>query len=246
MQEKCDSYPSISLIIPAYNEEERLPILLDTVDEARKKYEGKVEVIVSDNSSTDRTSEIAKERGRRLVTVEKRCIAAARNGGAAIAEGEIIAFIDADSKIHSETFNAIAEKMVEGKTVYGASGVRLDRMSLGIAAAHMVMIPLVWITGMDTGVVFSRREDFEAIGGYDEEIRFAEDVDIHLRMKKHGKKTKRKLCRLKGVKAWTSTRKFDRFGDWHYVLMIIKMFFWVIFSKKSMEKFADRYWYYER
>jgi len=28
--------------------------------------------------------------------------------------------------------------------------------------------------------------------------------------------------------------------------MIIKMFFWVIFSKKSMEKFADRYWYYER
>jgi hypothetical protein len=59
--------PRYSLIIPAYNEERLLPRLLDSLDIARASYgdRGAVEVIVADNGSTDRTAEIAADRGCR-------------------------------------------------------------------------------------------------------------------------------------------------------------------------------------
>ena len=69
--------PHISLIIPAYNEAELLPRLLDSVDTARAAYGGTVEVIVADNASTDETAEIALQRGCRVARVEKRSIACA-------------------------------------------------------------------------------------------------------------------------------------------------------------------------
>jgi 4,4'-diaponeurosporenoate glycosyltransferase len=62
----------VSLVIPARNEASLLPRLLDTVDTARARYQagpGAVEVIVADNGSTDRTAEIARNRGCRVVDV---------------------------------------------------------------------------------------------------------------------------------------------------------------------------------
>ncbi len=100
-----------SLIIPARNEEDYLPRLLDTVDEARARYAGgpeAVEVIVADNVSTDGTAKIARERGCRVARVEKRVIAAVRNGGTTVARGQVLAFVDADMRIHPDTFKAIA------------------------------------------------------------------------------------------------------------------------------------------
>ncbi|MFB3110649.1 MAG: glycosyltransferase family 2 protein, partial [Gemmatimonadales bacterium] len=106
--------PRFSLIIPAYNEEAYLPRLLDTVGIARAAYRDgpdAIEVIVADNGSTDATAEIARASGCRVVSVAKRVIAAARNGGAAVARGALLAFTDADMRIHPETFNAIDEAM---------------------------------------------------------------------------------------------------------------------------------------
>ena len=102
--------PRISLIIPARNESLWLPSLLDSVDVATARYcrgPGAVEVIVADNVSTDETAEIARSRGCRVVSVEKRVIGAVRNGGARAAAGEIFAFVDADSRIHPATFDVI-------------------------------------------------------------------------------------------------------------------------------------------
>ena len=71
-----------SLIIPAYNEETVLPALLDTIDIARDRFHGgpdAIEVIVSDNTSTDTTASIARSRNCTVVQEEKRIIAAVRN-----------------------------------------------------------------------------------------------------------------------------------------------------------------------
>jgi hypothetical protein len=92
-----------SVVIPARNEETLLPRLLDTVEAARRAYRGgaeRVEVIVADNVSTDGTVEVARARGTRVVSVEKRVIGAVRNGGARDARGEILVFVDADIRIH--------------------------------------------------------------------------------------------------------------------------------------------------
>ena len=78
-----------SLIIPAHNEQDYLPALLDTVEIARLHYKGGsnlIEVIVVNNASIDRTAEIASARGCLLVHEEKRVIAAVRNAGAAVSQ----------------------------------------------------------------------------------------------------------------------------------------------------------------
>lgn len=238
-----------SLVVPAYNEEYFLPRLLDSVDRARANYvngPGAIEVIVADNNSTDRTAEVARERGCRVVPVEKRCIAAARNGGAVMASGEILCFIDADSQIHPDTFNVIRQEFVPEKYVAGATGVTMERMSLGIFFAYCMMVPMVWVMNMDTGVVFCRRNDFEAIGGYNEERLFAEDVQFLVNMKRLGRPRGQRLARLTKAKAVASTRKFDLHGDWHYVGMLLKAPFLVSMFKGKLDAFAREYWYNER
>lgn len=237
--------PGISLVIPAHNEAAYLPSLLDSVHEARQRYLGdeEIEVVVVDNCSTDETAEIATERGCRVVREEKRVIAAVRNRGAREARGAVLAFTDADAIIHPEVFNAIDRALATGRYVAGATGVKLERVSPGIAAAYMLMVPMVWVTGMDTGVVFCRREDFLAIGGYNENRRFGEDVQFLLEMKRLGRPRGQRLARITSFKSVSSTRKFDKYGDWHYVAMLIRFGYWYLFAPKRMDEFARDYWY---
>jgi len=240
--------PRISLVIPAYNEEKLLPGLLRSVEVAQSKYQTtgrEIEVIVADNSSTDRTAILAAERGCRVAPVAQRCIAAARNAGARVARGEFLAFVDADSQIHPDTFLAIDEALCSERVIAGSSGVTLERWSAGIALAYAMMLPFVWITGFDTGVVFCRRSDFEAIGGYDEKRRIAEDVAFLQALRRLGRKRRQGLVRVTRIKALASTRKFDEFGDWHYF-----KFFGLagayLLGLKHVDEIIDRYWYRPR
>lgn len=132
----------ISLIIPAYHESKLLPRLLDTVDVARDRFSGgrdAIEVVVADNASTDSTAAIASARGCRVTPVQKRLIAAARNGGARAAEGEILCFVDADMQIHPETFNAICRALEGDKIVAGSTGGRL-----AILLATPILLDSAW------------------------------------------------------------------------------------------------------
>jgi glycosyltransferase involved in cell wall biosynthesis len=234
----------VSLVIPAYNEAEYLPRLLDSVEEARRRFRAGadgVEVIVADNGSTDSTSTIASVRGCRVVHVGKRAIAAARNGGARAARGELIAFVDADSALHPETFNEIERALGDGRAVGGATGVRLERLSPGIAVTYLLMVIMVWATGMDTGVVFCRRADFEAIGGYNERLLFGEDVCLLVALGRLGRPRGQKLIRLRSIKALGSTRKFDERGDWHYFGLLGRATLWLF--NRRFDRFVRSYWY---
>jgi len=228
-----------SLIIPAYNEERLLPRLLDSVEVARAAYAkaDAIEIIVADNMSTDRTLEIARIRGCRVASVEKRVIAAARNGGARVAQGEIVAFIDADSQVHPQTFVEIDRALATGRCVGGATGVRMERWSLGIAVTYAMIIPMVLLTGMDAGVAFCRKQDFDALGGYDESLLLAEDVAFLWALRKLGKQLGQRLMRVTRAKAIASTRKFDEFGEWHYFRFAGE------YLRYGKTKFADKYWY---
>src|SRR2546423_3339421 len=170
-----------SVIIPAYNEEQYLPRLLKSIELARSNYSGgrgEIEVIVADNDSSDATAEIAREHGARAVHVEKRPIAAARNGGERASRGEILCFIDADSAIHPQTFDAIDRAMGSGRYIWGVTGATMERMSLPLFITYWLFMPMVLLTGLDTGLSFCRREEFEAGGGfagtriYAEELKF--------------------------------------------------------------------------
>ncbi len=239
--------PRFSLVVPAFNEESYLPLLLDSVDAARAAYTcgpSAVEVVVADNASTDRTAEAASSRGCRVVRVGKRAIGAARNAGARSALGSVLTFVDADSRIHPDTFTAIEEALATGRSVGGATGVTMERWSFGIALTYGLFLPMVWITGMDTGVVFCRREDFEAVGGYNEERLLAEDVDFLWRLKRFGRARRQRLVRLTCAKAVTSARKFDDHGDWHYFAMLARLCPALLRGRTGFEELALRYWYH--
>jgi glycosyltransferase involved in cell wall biosynthesis len=235
--------PRFSLIIPAYNEEGLLPRLLDSIDVARSTYgvSDAIEIIVADNLSTDHTAQIASARGCRVVTVEKRVIAAVRNGGARAARGAIVAFIDADSQVHPQTFIEIDRALASGRFVGGATGVRLERWSLGIAVTYAVMMLFVLLTGMDTGVVFCRKQDFDAVGGYDESRPVAEDIAFLWALRRLGKTRGQRLTRVTSARAITSMRKFDEFGDWHYFGLMVEGVSHL--RRRGGTAFTDRYWY---
>jgi len=238
-----------TLVIPAHNEEALLPRLLDTVDVARARYSfgpDAIEVIVADNASTDRTAEIAAARGCRVVSVAKRAIAAARNGGAAQASSTILAFIDADSQIHPETFNGIERALADNRIVGGATGVTMERWSLALVATYAAIIPLVLMTGMDAGVVFCRRSDFLELGGYNERLLVAEDVAFLWALKRLGRSRRQRLTRLRSIKAVASTTKFDRHGDWHYFRDFTRMALGRLRNPNAADEFIQRYWYNDR
>ena len=165
-------------------------------------------------------------------------IAAARNGGAAIARGDILCFTDADGQIHPRTFEAIESALATGRVVGGATGVTSERWSPGIVVTWAILLPLVWITGFDTGVVFCRRQDFETIGGYDESIRFAEDLKFLVALRRLGRKRGQRLARVTSAKAIASARKFDERGDWHYFSLLASLL-----RRSTRTEWVDRYWY---
>jgi glycosyltransferase involved in cell wall biosynthesis len=237
-----------SLIIPAYNEEDYLSTLLDTVDAARAAYHGgaeAIEVIVADNASTDRTAAIAEARGCRVARVEKRVIGAARNGGARLARGEILCFVDADMRIHPQTFNEIDRALTNRRVAAGTTGALPDRWSPGITITVALLAPLAALLRIDTGVVFCRRADFENIGGYREDRLFAEDVALLAALWKRALPSGQYLTRIPRARAVASTRKFDKHGDWHFFRLPWHVFIG-LWREPATQRWARRYWYEDR
>jgi glycosyltransferase involved in cell wall biosynthesis len=239
--------PRISVVIPVFNEERYLPRLLASVDAARARYRAgfdAVEVVVADNGSTDATARIARERGCVVTSATPRIIAAVRNAGARAARGELLAFVDADARIHPETFNAIDDFLADPRHVVGASGATPERRSAGIRAIWLIWLMLSRLMRVDTGVVCCRRADWEAIGGFRERWRFAEDLWFLQDLKRLGRSRGQRFGWLRGAKSVFSTRKFDEHGEWHYVLLVLLKFpVWLVFSRGSISRYVERYWY---
>jgi glycosyltransferase involved in cell wall biosynthesis len=236
-----------SVIIPAYNEEKFLPRLLESINVAASNYSSgcdQIEVVVADNDSTDRTAEVASQHGARVVHVAKRRIAAARNGGARAASGEILCFIDADSAVHPQTFNEIERVMNTQRYVWGVTGAVPERNSVGPLITHYMFMPMVWLTGLDIGLSFCRSEDWHAVGGYDETRLYAEDVLFPWALRRLGRTRGQRMIRVPRVKALSSARKFDQFGEWHYFSIMMRQIFKSLVTWNwNDEKLAERYWY---
>jgi len=238
--------PALSLVVPAYNEADYLPALLASVAIARMRgSRGPVEVIVADNASTDATARVAADAGCRVVHVARRSIAAARNGGAREARAQRIAFVDADSILHPDTFDALHAALDRRDVCICATGVTMSRVSAGIRVSTLAIDAVNHLRAIDTGVVCLRRPDFDAVGGYDERRRFGEDLGFMLAVKRLGRRRGQRFVRLGAVRAITSSRKFDRFGDWHYLGVLLKAGVWLT-DRESLDRFVQQYWYEDR
>src|SRR5690348_17354762 len=104
----------ISFIVPAHNEELLIGRCLTSIHESARASAVEYEVIVVDDASTDRTAEVARESGARLISVSLRQIAAVRNAGAREARGELFVFVDADTWINPAVVRDILAAVAGG------------------------------------------------------------------------------------------------------------------------------------
>jgi glycosyltransferase involved in cell wall biosynthesis len=213
--------PRFSIIVPAHNEEALLPRGLDAIDRAITSAGLSAglsaEVVVVANRCTDRTEAIAEAAGAVVVRDEHRNIAATRNSGVAASTGEIVVTIDADTIMHPNALLEVDRLASTGRYIGGGCRFVLERNSLGLAVTTFAVTLATTLTRTGGVMYWCSREDFDAIGGFDEARRVGEDLDFAYRLRRHGRATKRRFRNLRDVPAIVSVRKFDTFGDWHYL-----------------------------
>ena len=180
--------PVVSIIIPAHDEEALLGATLDALAAALAGLDVPGEIVVVDDASTDRTAEIARRAGARVVAVDVRPIAAARNAGARAARGSLLVFVDADTIVPPAVLRGAVDAMRAGAVGGGAgavadaasppSVVRITRWALWI------MRIAKWAAGC---FLFARRDAFERAGGFDERYFASEEIHMSRALKKHGR-----------------------------------------------------------
>jgi glycosyltransferase involved in cell wall biosynthesis len=205
-----------SIVIPARNESALIGGCLDSVAEASRPYAGQVETIVVLNRCTDSTEGIALAHGARIVRDDSRNLARIRNAGARHATGEILVTVDADSRMTPNMLQEIDAKLSSGRFIGGGVPIRPERTSLGIFLTGLALF--AFLPGLSAGLFWCYRRDFEAIGGFDERWAIAEDVDFAKRLRRHGSLTGKRFGTLWRTHITTSCRKFDRYGDWYFLL----------------------------
>lgn len=210
--------PRFSVIVPAFNEEAYLPRSLAAIRRAAEVLGEPIEIIVGDNNSTDGTARVAEEFGARVVPVEKRCIAAVRNGAAAAATGHYLVFCDADNEVMEDLLVEINRVMERG--VYVGGGVLnapYERRSLGLNLTQFVITANLRLCRVSMFLFYMPAKTFHEIGGFDESRLANEDMEFALRLKRYGKARGLKFCNLKRSGVVLSARKFDEYGDWAVV-----------------------------
>lgn len=177
----------ISFIVPAHNEQASLGRTLEAIHNAARAVGQPYEIIVVNDGSTDATSEIAAQNNARVVSVNHRQIAATRNSGARVAQGEQLFFVDADTILNPHAAASALRAMDKG-AVGGGAPTRFDAAAL---YAHLLLLwfgLLMRLPGIAGGAfMFCTRKAFVATGGFDEKLFGAEDAAMCWELKRQGR-----------------------------------------------------------
>jgi lipopolysaccharide/colanic/teichoic acid biosynthesis glycosyltransferase/GT2 family glycosyltransferase len=187
-------YPHVTVIVPAYNAAGTLSSCLAAL--ASQVYpRSAYEVIVVDDGSTDATAAIAHDAGVSVITQPNAGPAAARNRGAAAAQGELLLFTDADCAPVPGWISALVAPFSD-PSVAGAKGAYLTRQrgvvprftQLEYQERYDRMAGRETIDFIDTYSAAYRREVFLANSGFDSVFPTAsvEDQELSFRLAEKG------------------------------------------------------------
>lgn len=233
----------ISLIIPAYNEEQYIgPCLESVLKHASGTFK---EIVVVDNASTDRTFEIASQYdGVRVIREARKGLTHARQVGLESTTSALVAYIDADCRMDNQWF-ATAEShfakyphtvSLTGPVWYYDGARALQWL---VIALEWVSLPIAYhLAGylVIGGNFIAQRAALEQIGGFDRDIAFfGEDADIARRLSAVGPTYLRMHFAIA-----TSMRRFQHDGVIRTALNYTFNFISHVFFKKSFtESYTD-------
>jgi glycosyltransferase involved in cell wall biosynthesis len=177
----------LSFIIPAHDEESEIAATIRGVRDAASAAGVDYEIIVVDDGSADRTGAVAASAGAQVLRTESRQIAAARNAGAAAARGDILVFVDADTRVHAAVVRAVVETIHNG-AVGGGVSVRFDEPTPAwVKVAAPAFAWLMRHARVAYGCfLFCTRRGFDAAGGFDERLFASEEVALSLALRRQG------------------------------------------------------------
>ena len=198
----------LSIIIPTFNEEEYLPVLLESI---KKQSFTDYEIIVADANSTDKTVEIAKEYG--CVIVKGGMPAVGRNNGAKVAKGKYLLFLDSDLKLTDDYLrDALYEFRMEHLGIAITQMKPLskkseDKLLHDFANLFMKSVENIKPHGAGCYGIIVEKELHDQCGGFNEELDFGEDSEYITRL---GRKKRFKV--LRKAKIGVSTRRLEEEG----------------------------------
>ncbi len=198
----------LSIIIPTYNEEEYLPVLLDSI---KSQSFDDYEIIVADANSTDKTREVAESYG--CTVVDGGLPAVGRNNGAKIAKGEYLLFLDSDLELTEDYLrNALYEFRMERLGIAITQMTPMsnkieDKIFHDFANYFMISVEKIKPHGAGCYGIIARKELHDRCNGFDEDLTFGEDTDYIERLAKI-----EPFKVLRNAKIGVSTRRLEEEG----------------------------------
>jgi len=226
---------SLSIVIPAHNEEAALPETLATLRTAIDRI-GKrpVEVVVVDNASDDQTSEIAAGWGAVVVHEPAQSIARARNRGASESNGDFLVFIDADLQMPAHLLTRIVSEMEDPACWGGGCEIRYQPSS-------RILQSYLWfwrvlgrvMHAVQGSAQFITKDAFAAVGGYDESLWMGEDVDFFWRMRRAAKQAGGSVLELRDAGVVGSSRRFDTWPVHRVLFYTNPLVIWLLQHRRA-------------
>ncbi len=239
--------PDVSIIIPAFNEEKLLADSLRAVKAAATSAFDAAglawELVVCDNNSTDRTAEIARTEGARVVFEPVNQIGRARNTGASVARGHWLLFIDADSQPSRELLADAAALTRRSDVLLAGAAVTLDEAPLAFRIACGLWNTVSRLRRLVAGsFILVRAAAFREVGGFDLKFYAGEEIDLALRLQKTvGRRDRQRTVILHRHPLQTSARKLHLYRKGEMGRFLLKSVFRPMKTTASREDCAM--WY---
>ncbi len=236
----------LSIIIPAFNEERLIEQCLQSAAAsiaANAKSDFTSEVIVVDNNSTDNTADLARRAGAQVVFEPINQIGRARNAGATQATGDWLLFLDADSLLSPDLLGDILRMIESGQYVGCGSTLRMEGLpwwaNLTLWFWTRVSVLSRWAAG---ALVVCRRDAFEEVGGFDQELYALDEIRLSKQLKEWGRQRELQFAILTKHPMETSSRKVSLYSGREVAFLMFRIFFLprrTLYDKKHLSIWYD-------
>lgn len=195
--------PSISILVPAYNEEDTVADTVESIEAL--EYDGDIETVVVDDGSSDNTWDILQFLSEmydnlRVFTQENAGSSVARNAALEHARNDVVISLDADTELHPDSIKEIASHFTSDEIVAVGGNVSVSNATEGgwwartqihdyacaMELGRMFQCSLGYMLCLSGAFGAFRREKLVEAGGWNDHWLYSDDFEVSVRMQQYG------------------------------------------------------------